>query len=192
MIINLRGTNGSGKSTIAKAILERPDSYMSPVVLGAYETPKGKTRVVDGYKSVLNFGEHLIIVVGPYRTNCGGCDAIKTQDLVCDAVRRAVSIGQNVLFEGVIVSTLYDRYRKLSQELRALGHGYIWAYLDTPLELCLQRIQLRNGGKPIKTSLVENKVKAIRSTRHKAESAGEDVRTIHHDKAVEEVMSWLK
>jgi cytidylate kinase len=162
-IVNLRGCNGSGKSTIARALFQGEDYH--EVDLAPYHTPNGAPRNVRGYW----VPSRSLIVVGPYTTDCGGCDAVKTQDLVCESIRMAAVRARNVFFEGVIVSTIYHRYHALSQELG----GMVWAYLDTPLEVCLARIQVRNGGKEIKEHRVAEKVSSIIRTRERAEVAGE-------------------
>ncbi len=193
-IVNLRGTNGSGKSTVAFALIEGARE----IALAPYQTPKGAQRFVAGYHNpALD-----LIVVGPYRTQCGGCDGIATQALIKESVKLAARRAQHVFFEGVIVSTLYSGYRVLSDELRAEGHHYSWLYLDTPLEVCLARIQTRNGGKPIKEDLVADKIKSIASTFNKAhaacyafdESSGrrEDVLMIDHTDAVDVVKELLR
>ncbi len=195
MIINLRGTNGSGKSTVARGLLEGLETR--EVELAPYLTPGGVPRVVAG----LYAPARDLIVVGPYRTACGGCDAIKTQDLVKESVRRAAALACHVFFEGVIISTLYSGYRALSDELRAAGHHYTWAYLDTPLEVCLARIQARNGGKPIKENLVSDKMRSIQATFDKAHAAcydfnnpneREDVLLVDHTEAIDQVRELLR
>lgn len=189
-IINLRGANGSGKSTVAFKLMERqPTGFVKEVQLAEYTTPKGARRAVPGY--------HLLgldlIVVGPYRTQCGGCDGIKTQELIKQSVHVARGIARHVFFEGVIVSTLFSGYLEASRLLREeMGEGITWAYLDTPLETCLSRIQTRNGGKTINEQLVADKVRSIESTRRKAEEAGEIVKAIRHKKALADVMELLK
>jgi gluconate kinase len=179
VIINLRGTNGSGKSTVARALL----AGREPIDLAPYVTPGGEKRAVLGHRvPSLN-----LIVVGPYRTVCGGCDAIKTQDLVCESVRMAAGMARHVFFEGVIVSTLFTRYLELSRELG----GLTWAYLDTPPDVCLRRIQERNGGKAIKVDLVMAKTRSIEATRLKAIAHRERVETVPHERAVEVVREML-
>jgi hypothetical protein len=177
MIVNIRGCNGSGKSAIARAFLATPGTC--EIALAPYTTAKGAPRSVMGYEA----GD--LIVIGPYRTPCGGCDAIPTQALVKESVRLAARRARHVLFEGVIISTLFSGYLTLSEELRTAGQDYLWAYLDTPLAVCLARIQARNGGKTIKEQLVADKVKSIDATRRKAAAAGERVLTLPGDHAVE-------
>lgn len=191
MIINLRGTNGSGKSTVARHFIEVSTAitrHRTPVDLVHYESG-GKQRMVEGYACETSFGP--LVIVGPYKTDCGGCDAIKTQDLVCTAVRNAAKLrplghterAPHVLFEGVIVSTIFKRYLDLSRELGEM----VWAYLDTPLDVCLARIQARNGGEPIKEKLVADKIKSIETTRYKAKAVDEKTVLIPHRDAIRAV-----
>ena len=202
MIINLRGTNGSGKSTVARDLIERqmkldrvpgehPISgrYLT-VLLDATKVNTGGPRHVVGY----HLPEFDLCVVGRYETDCGGCDGIKTQDLIYAAVTAAAKRYRNVLFEGVIVSTIFERYLTLSRALvRSKAGPFVWAYLDTPGELCLRRIQARNGGKPIKEELVLNKLASIARTREKAGAEGDQwVTTIRHKKALEDVIKLIR
>ena len=184
MIVNLRGANGSGKSTVAHSFIKQ--SVACQVVpLASYSTPTGAARAVTGYW----LKDMDIIIVGAYRTQCGGCDGIKTQDLVCESVRLARQICANVLFEGVIVSTLFQRYADLARELNP--KEFIFAYLNTPLKTCLARIQKRNCGKTIKEDLVADKVKAIHSTMLKANAEGLRIAIVRHNRALADVTSLL-
>lgn len=190
MIINIRGTNGSGKSTLVRTLLGIADrgalegARAREVPIVGFTTPDGKPRSISG----LEAPERGLIAVGSYRNECGGSDGIKTQDLVCEAVTAAAGKARHVLFEGVIVSTLFSRYLALSARLG----GMVWAYLDTPVEVCLERIATRNGGKAIKEDLVRNKIKAIESTRRKAVAAGEHVVILDYRNAVAQVEDMLR
>jgi thymidylate kinase len=69
------------------------------------------------------------------------------------------------------------------------------AYLDTPLELCLERIRGRQeaAGKvrEIKIDLVKDKIKAINATRAKMQAAGIATVLLRHDRAQEDIMNTL-
>ncbi len=182
MIVNLRGTNGSGKSTVIFQLLDGKTVEVVP--LASYQSKAGRERFVEGYLCQ----ELDLVVVGKYATACGGCDGIPTQDLICESVRKASTLAQNVLFEGVIVSTLFSRYSDLAKELG----GFTFAYMDTPLETCLARIQARNGGKPIKEDLVASKVRAILSTKEKARSAGHQVLDVPHKDATKSILNLIR
>jgi hypothetical protein len=75
-IVNLRGTNGSGKSTVVHTILKKHDHSVIP--LTPYFTPGGASRDVPGlYVPKLD-----LAVVGAYDTQCSGADNIRGQDRV--------------------------------------------------------------------------------------------------------------
>lgn len=141
MIVNIRGTNGSGKSTIVRTLMEG----RNPIPFVA-DGP-GKRQVL-GY-SVRNPNPEChtpVAVVGRYETACGGCDTIKTQDEVQARVRGHAP-SRHVLFEGVIVSDIYGRYKEMADNYPG---EWLFAYLDTPLAVCFERIAGRRvaAGKP--------------------------------------------
>lgn len=162
LIVNIRGTNGSGKSTLMRLLMERfgrvPINCATTNKVIGYEMPGLQARVV-----------------GKYETACGGCDTIKTQDEAKHLVH-AFSTAGNVFFEGVLISTIFGPWLEFSRQ----HGGMIWAFLDTPLETCLERIQIRNGGKPIKTDQVRDKWEGMRRIADKAKAAGEQVIWLNH------------
>jgi shikimate kinase len=185
MIVNLRGAHGSGKTYVAKQLLER----WAPV-LPQYD---GSGRVI-GYRT--SNGVYIIGKYDPER-HCGGCDGfrdrdgVKAQDQVCDLIRQWAPRG-DVFFEGMVAAGTFGRWFDLEKELKAeLGTRWVWAFLDTPLQKCLENIQIRNGGKPIIESHVVKKFKAVESTRKKALEAGLEVRVISHLKPVDNVMALI-
>jgi hypothetical protein len=135
-IVNIRGTSGSGKTFTANGVKTR---------LGVKEP-----LLVKEFWEHQPVGAHLgyllnqdVALVGKYETACGGCDTIKTSDDVCDRVRGFAKTFQHVLFEGLLVSQVYDRYTKLAHELR--DKQFIFAFLDTPLETCLAQVESRRA-----------------------------------------------
>lgn len=180
MIINLRGTSGSGKSTIFREVMEQ---------IGCVETLRSSAGKIQGY--LLNGN---VRVVGRYETACGGCDALprpkgfNTMDSIEELVREWAPLG-HVLFEGLIVSSVFSRWLRLSQEL---GKGaFVWAFLDTPLEVCIQRVYQRNGGKPFKHSKLEAKHSDCQRQIEKCREQGERVALIDHTKVVEQILELL-
>ena len=141
-----------------------------------------------GYEAKLPEVDEPVIVVGPYRTQCGGCDAIPTQDLVCEAVRQAARRSPYVFFEGLLVSGIYARYQALSDELKAQGHRYVWGIYSTPLSVCLERVYAR---KPIKEELVAMKLRGVESAERKAKAAGEEVVSIPYKRPFSTVLKAL-
>src|SRR5678815_5091805 len=99
LVVNIRGTSGSGKSTIVRGIMAK----------GATVIPIGEDRKPDGYIITGPLFKRPVYVVGPYTTACGGCDQITTQDEICDRIRAYSTLG-DVLVEGLLMSHSFARY----------------------------------------------------------------------------------
>ena len=145
-IIAIMGTNGSGKSTLIRQLLEKSparqelkDEYDE---VAGYWLPEWDTRVLGPY---------------PEGLTVGGCDKIAGHPLpnkhtgkierglkggiarVDELVRQYAPLGK-VVFEGLLIC-YWKRWRAVSE---AFPGRYVWAALDTPLEVCLARIQARS------------------------------------------------
>jgi hypothetical protein len=207
MVINVRGTSGSGKSTIVRGIMEK--GQVGPI---------GEGRKPDGYIVQIPELVRPVYVVGPYVTACGGCDAISTQDEICARIRAYSTLG-DVLVEGLLMSHSFARYVALDRELFARdGTHCIWAFLDTPLSLCLDRVRARReerrlatGGefKELNTKNTTDKhrdnfevyEKFLKARSSDWKLVGKfgysgppirlDARMIDHTQAIEQVFSWL-
>ena len=85
-----------------------------------------------------------------------------------------------VVFEGILPSTVFGTWATADQALRAQGHTFVFAYMLTPIEECINRVRARRAakGRPeegFKTELVQDKFKSIAATRRKAQEAGRAV-----------------
>ena len=192
-VYNIRGTNGSGKTTLARPYSKPPEggelAMSGPLDLHWYSSPT--RRDPERRKSVEGFGISTktlsTILVGSYKTACGGLDAVPDFARSFAAINTAVKLlGQSatpgseraVIAEGILASTVWGSWGDYAEEVRYLKKAQVaFCYLDTPLEVCLERIAKRQeaAGKvrEIKKELVEAKVRAIRATREKALQAGE-------------------
>jgi hypothetical protein len=209
VIINIRGTSGSGKTTVVRGIMAK-----------GIAAPMGEnSKKPDGYLVKLPFAPKPLFVVGSYENTCGGCDAISTQDEICDRVRAYASLG-HVMMEGLLMSHSFARYAALDRELHAQGHHCIWGFLDTPLEVCLDRVRARREAArlakvnppPPKELNTKNTVDKHRDNQEvylKFLNAKKedwklvskfgfnglpvrlDARIIDHTNAIEQVYSWL-
>jgi predicted ABC-type ATPase len=189
LVINIRGTNGSGKTTLARRYLPPNlggDERGGPVDLVHYAAPT--KRDPQRRASVEGYGRTDLrtILVGSYKTACGGLDTIASFDRQHAAIRAAIRIlerfphdvqrqasGDNtVIAEGILASTVFGSWGEFASDLKEVGHQFAFTYLQTPLDVCLERIRARQeaAGKvrDIKVELVESKVRAIAATRAKA------------------------
>jgi hypothetical protein len=147
MLINLRGCNGSGKTTIVRNLLAvghpipcfgilgvaRPEAYRLLLPQSLAGCPPRKLSKTPLY------------VLGPYITQTGGCDNL-TPAMILELALKYKERG-HVLFEGLIIS---DYYGKLMQTLEPFGKEVIVAYLNTPFEICFARTLARSGKTALK------------------------------------------
>lgn len=185
MLINIRGTNGSGKTTLARSFQEGG----SIVHLTSYQKQLKhgfKNKEVTGVVNTIPVIGR-VICVGSYAQAQGGLDTIPSFDLQMEAVRMALGKAEHVICEGILASTVAGSWLKFFRELADRGTHTLVGYLDTPVEVCLERIRGRQerAGKvrDIKEELVRDKVKAIEATRDKFTRAGIDTVTLHHGEA---------
>lgn len=193
-VYNIRGANGSGKTTLARNFVPKnfnnfgaKDLNNCMVDLHWYDSPTKKDprrmKSVEGYRQ--HEGDLSTILVGSYRTACGGLDSVPSFDKSFSAIDCAINILETmtsdsyraVIAEGVISSTVWGSWGQYADRLREEGRArMVFCYLNTPLELCLERIRRRQeaAGKvrDIKEELVADKIKSVASTREKAIDAG--------------------
>lgn len=167
MLINLRGTHGSGKSTICHTLLEANDARPLYGALGqrpeAYEvTLAGKTTYV----------------LGPYETQCGGADCIQPYALIVPLIEKYAALGGDVVFEGALISSCWGAVGKL---LESHGRGAVVAFLDTTVDECIARVQAlraqRGNERPFNPANLIAKHASILRLKQKLDAAG-IVRTI--------------
>lgn len=184
-IYSIRGTNGSGKSTLVRAFLPslEGDHRGGPIDLNPYPAPTkrepGRQKRVEGYgRDFPDLGR--VVVIGSYKTACGGLDSVPSFPVQQGAIRWALDLApHHVLAEGILASTVYGSWGEFSDWCETQNHHYVWCYLDTPLDICLERIHQRQEAagrvREIKTELVADKIKAIKSTRERALKEGKMV-----------------
>lgn len=164
-LINVRGCNGSGKSTIPMSMMDDPEMY---VIEKKYQ---GKSR-----KILTVFPTYGWVALGSYFNKTGGLDCFPNTELTLKTVWYALKKfpEYHILMEGVISSTVYSTYANLFQEIQKVYHNrqIIVVSLLPPIEVCLERIQQRNGGKPIKEELVASKWRTVAKNADKFSEAG--------------------
>lgn len=119
MIIDIRGTHGSGKSHTVHQLLAR---Y-------SHEKTAEGTLVP----------ELGLFILGHYDRACGGCDGISTAARVTELVRWGQGAFRHVMLEGILVAHTFKRYRDLALEFSE----YRFYFLDTPLDKCIENVRKR-------------------------------------------------
>lgn len=158
MIVNIRGCNGAGKSTVPMSMMELdPDFEVVKLGIGKNGKPCGPALTV--------FHKIKWVALGTYFNKTGGMDTYGSNDETRYALDYAMTHypGYDIVMEGVIASTIKSTYANLFRSLEDSGYQVLIMAFVPPLEVCLERIQQRNGGKPIKEDLVESKWHTVNS-----------------------------
>lgn len=130
-IVNIRGTSGSGKSTLVRKVMELYPDRTEVLVPGRKQPMMYVMRSERAPRP--------LAVLGHYNTACGGCDTIKTPDQVYEYLRASVGVGQDVLYEGIMVQDDVRRCAEVSSSLEPVN--VIW--LSTDIEECLRGVRSR-------------------------------------------------
>lgn len=128
MIVNVRGCNGSGKTTISHTFFE---TY-GPAE-GIFE-PNFRTK--NERKAIAHRLPGNLFIAGRYQAGCDGINYGGLKELV-----RALAREGHVIFENVLVSGNakgIHEYRQTMPEQQ-----WIWAFLDTPEDVCIARVYAR-------------------------------------------------
>lgn len=158
MIVNIRGCNGSGKSTIPMSMMEL-DSEFEVVKLGVGKTGKPCNPAITIFHKL------KWVALGTYFNKTGGMDTYSTNAETKMALEYVLEHypDYDIVMEGVIASTIKSTYAELFRELEEDDNQVLIIAFLPPLEVCLERIQQRNGGKPIKEELVASKWRSVNS-----------------------------
>lgn len=159
VLVNIRGCNGAGKSTVPIRMLETDKD--------AYEITWHQDNKDVTLATV--FPSYNTIALGHYHSKCGGLDSVKNTDTIKKSVEALWCCKMNIIMEGILPSTVRGTYIDLFQKMIddhkdwGIQREVIIYNILPPLEVCLQRIQARNGGKPIKENLVDDKWKTVKN-----------------------------
>ena len=188
VILSLRGTSGSGKTTVARKFLTDYPTKTLP--------DPNKPKKHWGYQVDLSTEgiTQPLYVIGSYQNTCGGTDGISTQEEIAERALAAHPRG-HVLLEGLLLSKVGPG-AITTQMLKPTG-AYVAAILDTPLATCLQRVQdRRNARGEDKPFNPKNTISAHKSTYdacvnlHKV--GGVKIITIDHTDAFNETLEVIR
>ena len=165
VLVNIRGCNGAGKSTIPLSMLDDPKLHED------YIYSSDAKRIA----TITVFPTYGWVALGKYSNKCGGLDTIKSIDIVKRALQYAlISFPKyDIIMEGILCSTTYSSYADMfywAEEKYSVQP--IILSLMPSVDVCLERIQQRNGGKPIKEDLVANKLGMVYRSHKKFKAAG--------------------
>lgn len=174
---NPRGTSGSGKTYLVRNLIRRfaarPDTWMGiPINNGLYK-------------------DLPVVVIGNYANACGGCDGIQPYARLLEVIEYYMTPERTALqvlliYEGLLIS---HSIGSIGELVRKHGRRHVMAFLDTPLDTCLDRIQLRRDERgdtrPFNPANTIKDYKAVQQCRKRAIHGGFRVENIPHLNPIE-------
>ncbi len=131
MIISLRGTSGSGKSTVVRNVVSHYERHRDMHVVGRIKpyyvihgrNPQGRCLVVPGHYLIAN----------------GGVDTLRSLSEAYTIARWADACGHDVLMEGKNMSDGVHHVSELQRERRDVRVVHV----DMQIEECISSVQDR-------------------------------------------------
>lgn len=197
--INIRGTGGSGKSTLVKRVTELYPHHANIIEKGrkrAMATCHWFAEEDEGKLPPDSFRPPGLFVPGHYETACGGCDTVKTVDKVYEMVR-AATLGDenNAMYEGIMVMDDVTRAVQFDQDLKKKGRRLVVISLTTSIEECLEGIRARKEArgdpKPLNEKNTRERMKRQVNSLHRLKQAGVELRKLSRDDAFIQIRELL-
>lgn len=185
MIIFIRGTSGSGKTTVVRKLMTELLSRR----LGQFEPKYNKGRGKPLWYTLML--DPPLVILGHYESPCGGCDTIGSAAAVYDTIKLLPKT-TNVIGEGLLLS----EDTKWTKVLAAEGYDVRSIYLVTPVEKCIEQIKSRRASvgneKPLNTKNTVNRVPVIERGRQKLDEVeGVTCRRASCDQSPSIILKWL-
>lgn len=167
MLVNVRGTNGSGKSTAVRHLLNRYGMEDKIEQLG---WRKNGPKVV-GYRLPGN-----LIVAGRYEYfQMGGLDGFKYAPMWEELLPGFAEEADYMVFESILISGNVGRARDLASK-----YPCIFAFMDTTADECISRIYARNGDAEFKEHVVRTTHRRMEVISRNFKAEGQTVAQIHN------------
>jgi thymidylate kinase len=185
MVVKLGGCNGSGKTSVVRAVMAMFD--FKPIHW------HGNAGKVKQYEAMISKSNSLsayfdyIVVLGDYRNVCGGMDTISDKNDRLAMVEHFCTFNKTnqrtlVVYEGLITGKTYGAMGELSEKCRL---PWLYVFMDTPFEECVARVLKRRKTKgnnapfdPERT--MRPTFKSCLSVAKRAEEAGHPVLQLEH------------
>ena len=191
LVVNVRGTSGSGKSTTAKQILERYPH------VPLFEPGFGRKR-----KSPIAYHvEGDLFILGRYKEGSTiGCDGIHVET-VMEMIQYWAPQG-HIFCEGLSLSTSgLGRWTSINEWLQQNGHKLEIGFLDTTAEQCIaniwERRKIRGGpggqdDRPLKEDAIRSHWSGVVRQRERCIEAGLTVHDLRYGTQSETVQGWFR
>lgn len=150
VLVNIRGCNGSGKSTIPMSMMNDPNMWVHTII-----DDTGKKL-----SAITVFPSYGWVALGTYFNKTGGMDTLRNNEITRLTLQVALEKFQdfNILMEGIMASTIRSTYIDLFHEVENTWPvRVIVLNLLPPVEIAISRVYSRNGGKAVKEDAIRSK-----------------------------------
>ena len=190
-IVNVRGTHGSGKSTLVREIMKLYTD-VKEVRKAIRRRPLGYILQDWSFRHPIPYRD--LFIPGHYETPCGGCDTITIVDDAYHIIEEYARKGYNVLFEGILAQHSMPNLRRLNEHFPGAIHVVV---IDMPDEFAIEAVQYRRAaaGKPPlgNTDNIRKEARGVRNSVNKIADLGIPVDVLDREKAlarVKELLGW--
>jgi hypothetical protein len=181
MIINLKGTNGSGKSTIVHQIIK---SY-GIVNMVTYPLIERKRKPM-GYLCWHKDSIRRLFVPGHYEIQNGGVDTLPDLEYAYKLILEHHQLGADVLYEG---KNLSDGMKNITL-MQHVGLDVRVIFLDLPLAACIRAVRKR-GHMIAEETITKLYLKNLRDLEI-SRRAIEHTYHLTREEAKAKIQEWLK
>jgi predicted ABC-type ATPase len=175
MLIKLHGTSGSGKSTVARFL-------MGLGTVAAHNS---------AYECIIPNFKQPLYILGLYNSACGGCDTLTAGQQI--SLIEYYAPKGHVFYEGLLGSEYYGKLGAVSEQY---GDQHVFAFLDTPIEVCIERVKARRIAKgnhaPLNEFNTRERVKRINSLKNRLLKTNRNVITVEYLNASSKILEILK
>lgn len=169
--IQIRGCMGSGKTSIVRQFIEPRDFEVQFIEVFGKRYPYS----IDKKRN--------IVISGRYdRAICGGIDGIiRDKNLMKEYLIKLIkTLSPNLfVFEAVMYGITFKFSDDLNKILSKLGYEYIAIVPVAPFDVLIERISIRNGGKPFKVEAVEKQYTRCLQSSKKLQEANVKIKWIN-------------
>lgn len=155
MLVNIRGCNGAGKSTIPMSMMGDPEMRVKFL----YDKAGKKLSAITVFPT------YGWVALGTYFNKTGGMDTLKNNEITRKTLFFALKKfpEYNILMEGIMASTIRSTYINLFHEVEEKYPDVKVLILSLlpPVEVAISRVYSRNGGKPINEEAVRGKWETV-------------------------------
>lgn len=195
MILNLRGPSGAGKSYPGFCLLRDYGPPVEEVRTTEYFPNRKTGRPRTKPKLVAQVLPGGLCLAGRYvmkkstRTGgagySGGVDGFYPMDELQRLIQDLCDRYPHVLFESLMVSGTHERWKDFA--VANADKQVVFATLDTPHELCVERVLGRNGGRPVKEDQMKRHNAQVHRCAQKFVADGLTSYMIDHKQSYEQV-----